>query len=90
MQLKHEARLPWREREFISIGDAALIVGRSRTCVENLITAGQLDARRLPSGGPAVVTVASLLQYVDAAEPLAPRVFAATARTPLKLVVDNA
>jgi hypothetical protein len=86
---KFEARLPWREREFVSLSDAALIVGRSRTWVESEMVAGRLKFRRLPSGGPAVVTVASLRRLVDASEPVRVRDFAEAPTRRLELVVGK-
>lgn len=81
-------RLPWRECAFVSITAAADIVGRTRGWVDRQIVAGRLEARCLPTGGPVVITTASLARMIDRARPImdyAP----APERTKLRLIVCN-
>lgn len=81
--------IPWQECEFVSMANAARIAGRSHGWVRECITAGELSARRLPTGGPPVVSVASLRAllraagYIDGAEVPAGR------RPALRLVTSN-
>lgn len=90
MPIKHETRLPWRERDFVRLSEAALIAGRSRTWVENQITAGRIEARRFEAGGLLTVTTESLARLVDGAQ----ETRGATCAKPIKkrhlqLVVSN-
>lgn len=82
--------LPWREREFVTVAEAAAIAGRSTTWVRNQFVVGALDERRLPTGGPTVVTVASLARLVDGARPVEPIAPGPRRQAALRIVVDNA
>lgn len=62
--------LNWRECDFVSMANAARIAGRAPGWAQELVTVGALEARRLPSGGPPVITTASLARFLDAAEPI--------------------
>lgn len=85
----------WRDYEFVSLAEAARIVGRTASWTRRAIVTGDLEAVVLPTGGPEVVTVRSLAALVDRAEPPAPAI--ATFGAPptrsgapaLRLVVDN-
>lgn len=88
MQLKHETRMPWREREFVSFTDAGLIVGRSRTWVGNMVTSGGLEACRV-TAGPMLITVKSLKALVDGAGPVIHSDLARKPKRRLELVVNN-
>jgi hypothetical protein len=60
--------IPWRDRAFVSIVEAGEIIARSPDWVRNRIGEGRLETRQLSAGGPAVVTVDSLLRLVDGAQ----------------------
>lgn len=62
--------LDWRDCEFVSMANAARIAGRAPGWAQELVTFGSLEARRLPCGGPPVITTASLARFLDAAEPI--------------------
>jgi hypothetical protein len=88
-----EARIPWRMRAFVTIADAALIVGRSTSWIRDMLTAGALEARLINGRGVALITVSSLARLVDRAEPL-PREALSQPRPcgskpKLRLAVDN-
>ncbi|WP_131618154.1 hypothetical protein [Roseivivax marinus] len=67
-----QSPVDWRECQFVSIANAARIAGREPGWAREAIAAGHLEAVRLPTGGPAVVTVASLRLFLDAAREAAP------------------
>lgn len=79
--------VPWRDRAFVNIPTAAEILGRSRTWVEDQIT-----ARRLEIAGRArqhlVISVESLKRLVDEERSSAPPA-PVCRRNPLRLVVNN-
>lgn len=58
----------WRDYEFVSLAEAARIVGRTSSWTRRAIVTGDLEAVVLPTGGPEVVTVRSLAALVDRAE----------------------
>lgn len=60
--------IDWRDCEFVSLSNAARIAGRSPTWVRGAICTGDLEGVRLPTGGPEVVTVASLVALLERAE----------------------
>ncbi|GGE19927.1 hypothetical protein GCM10011390_43980 [Aureimonas endophytica] len=60
--------LPWRERVFVTIAEAASILARSDDWIRDRIGEGRLDGRRLTRGGPVVVTVSSVVEIADQAE----------------------
>jgi hypothetical protein len=60
--------VPWRDRAFVSIREVAQIVARSPDWVRNRIGEGRLVGRQLQAGGPVVVTVASLVKFIDGVE----------------------
>lgn len=70
-----EITVPWRERAFVPVSEAAQILGRSTTWVRNRITDRQLDAASLPGKGSAAVTVASILRIVAAASRARPETY---------------
>lgn len=78
----------WRDCEFVSLTDAARIVGRDTSWTQRALCRGDLEAVRLPCGGREVVTVRSLARFVDRSEPTSGsrRVVSGPA---LRLVVDN-
>ena len=57
--------IPWRDRAFISVSEAAAIFSRSTTWVRNRIVDCSLDAFEPGAGGPAAVTVASVIALID-------------------------
>jgi hypothetical protein len=88
--------IPWRDRAFVSITEAGEIVARSPDWIRNRIGEGRLEIRRLSAGGPAVVTVDSLLRLIDgaqAAEPQQPTKRRAPRPKPakpmLRLIINN-
>ena len=52
--------IDWRDCEFVSLANAARIAGRTPSWARNAICTGDLEAVKLPTGGPEVVTVESL------------------------------
>lgn len=84
------APVDWRDCQFISLANAARIAGRSPGWVRGAVTAGDLIAMRLPTGGPPVVTVESLAALLDASTPVPAERVPAGRRSPLQLVVSNA
>lgn len=56
--------IPWRERAYVSHGDAAAILARSPSWIRERIADGELRAIRTAKGGPTVVTVASVLSLI--------------------------
>ena len=85
-------RESWRDYEFVSMAEAARIVGRTPSWTRRAIVTGDLEAVVLPTGGPEVVTVRSLAALIDRAGPAVP-VFNLDRGAPgapaLRLVVDN-
>lgn len=57
--------LEWHECEYLSVANAARVVGRSATWARAAICTGDLEAVRLPTGGPEVVSVKSLLALIS-------------------------
>lgn len=80
-----EFYIPWRDRAFVNIPTAAEILGRSRTWVENQITAQRLEVAGR-ARGCLVVSVESLKRLVDE-ERLCPSPL--HGRGNLRLVVNN-
>jgi len=66
------AYVPWRERAFLSLEEAAEISARSPGWVRRRVIDGHLVGFRYMGGGPLVVSVPSLIAYVAAVEPVAP------------------
>ncbi|MCD1265517.1 hypothetical protein B5M44_20760 [Shinella sumterensis] len=66
--------VPWKDRAFVSIREVAQIMARSPDWVRNRIGEGRLVGRQLQAGGPVVVTVASLVKFIDGVEAIAPHV----------------
>jgi hypothetical protein len=87
--------IPWRDRAFVSIVEAGEIIARSPDWIRNRIGGGRLETRQLSAGGPAVVTVDSLLRLVDgvhaAKDPKPPKKQAPrkSAKPMLRLVINN-
>lgn len=68
--------IPWRDRAFVSAREVAQIMARSPDWVRNRIGEGRLVGRQIQAGGPIVVTVSSLVKFIDgveAAPPVRPR-----------------
>ncbi|QPC90006.1 hypothetical protein [Mesorhizobium sp. INR15] len=85
MQTKQIEYVPWRDRAFVSIPEAAEIVARSPDWVRNRLGEGRLHGCRVTPGGPLVVTVRSLAELVDGVLLSAPP----TRPTRLYLAIDN-
>lgn len=64
--------LDWQDCEFLSLTDAARVVGRSPTWARAAICTGDLEAVYLPTGGREVVTVKSLKALVSRSHPVNP------------------
>jgi hypothetical protein len=60
----------WRECVFVTPAKAASILGYSVGTVRNLLFSEGLRAARLARGGPMFVTVESLIELIDGAEPV--------------------
>jgi hypothetical protein len=84
---------PWRERVYVTVAEAAVILARSPSWVRDQITSRTLDTVELPSSGPTVVTVQSVLRMIALAkrpEAWTPPYANLKRSIPrLKLVVDN-
>jgi hypothetical protein len=65
MHQHQTGNISWRDKIFISIGEAAEILSRSSEWVRNRVGEGSIEGRRFMPGGPVVVTVASLLAFVE-------------------------
>lgn len=63
-------RKSWRDSVFVTPAKAAEIIGYSVGTVRNMIFSEALKAVRQSRGGPMFVTVESLIQHIEAAEPL--------------------
>lgn len=64
--------VPWRDRAFVSVREVAQIMARSPDWVRNRIGEGRLVGRQLQAGGPVVVTVGSLMHFIDGVEATPP------------------
>ncbi len=60
----------WRNCAFVTPAKAAAILGYSVGTVRNLLFNEGLRAVRLARGGPMFVTVESLIELIDSAEPV--------------------
>lgn len=68
--------LDWQDCEFLSLTEAARVVGRSPTWARAAICTGDLEAVYLPTGGREVVTVRSLKALVSRTRPVPQQDFA--------------
>ncbi|GLT12070.1 hypothetical protein GCM10007928_43030 [Sulfitobacter porphyrae] len=84
-----KAPIHWRQCRYVSMANAARISGRGPGWVREAITVGTLSAVRLPTGGPPVVKVQSLLRLLDAAEPLKTDRVPAAGGVKLRLAASN-
>src|SRR5688572_16065634 len=76
----------WREREFVTLSEAAAIARRSYSWAHDRTISGTLSACHRPSG-PMVVTTSSLARFLDS-EGAAPKRRQSYPHY-LRLVVDN-
>jgi hypothetical protein len=60
----------WRDGEFVTPAKAAAILGYSLGAVRNMVFDERLRAVRLARSGPMFVTVESLIELIDGAEPV--------------------
>lgn len=81
--------LDWRSCEYVSMANASRIAGRSAGWARGAVTAGDLDVVYLPTGGPPVVTVASLARLLDGTRPLPGHEVGPGRRPVLRLVHSN-
>lgn len=79
--------VPWRDRAFVSVAETAQIMARSPDWVRNRIGEGRLAGRQIQAGGPVVVTVASLVKFIDGVEATASPVRVKTST--IYLAVNN-
>ena len=70
----------WRDCAFVTPAKAAEILGYSVGTVRNLLFNEGLRAVRLARGGPMFVTVESLIDLIDGAEPVSKAELARLAR----------
>lgn len=82
--------IDWRDCRFVSMANAARIAGRTHGWVRECITGGELDAWRLPTGGPPVVTVQSLRALLEEAQPVEPHAVPAGRKPALRLITGGA
>lgn len=71
----------WRDCAFVTPGRAAEILGYSIGTIRNLLFNEGLRGVRLARAGPMFVTVESLVELIDGAEPLSKTDLARLART---------
>lgn len=71
----------WRECAFVTPQRAAHILGYSIGTVRNLISNEGLKAVRLAKRGPMFVTVESLIEFINSAEPISKVELARLARS---------
>jgi hypothetical protein len=86
--------IPWRERAFVSVSEAAAIFSRSTTWVRNRIVDCSLEAFEPGAGGPTAVTVTSVVALIDRttnpqAEPSKPGCSPVRLGSHLRLVINN-
>jgi hypothetical protein len=83
--------IPWRERAFVTIDEAAAIVARSSAWVRSSILEERLEGRRITPGSPTVVSVASLQRLIAQAEPasVSPSALRHASQNKLTLVISN-
>lgn len=82
--------LDWRACEYVSLANAARIAGRSPNWVRGAICTGDLEGVQLPTGGPEVVTVKSLVALLDRATRINRQAEEVRGRAPhLQLVTCN-
>jgi hypothetical protein len=60
----------WRDSVFVTPAKAAEIIGYSVGTVRNMIFSEALRAVRQSRGGPMFVTVESLIEHIEAAQPV--------------------
>ena len=70
----------WRDCAFVTPAKAAAILGYSVGTVRTLLFSGGLRAVRLARSGPMFVTVESLTEMIDSAEPVSKADLARIAR----------
>lgn len=80
------AYVPWRDRAFLNIREASQIMSRSPDWVRNRIGEGRLIGRQLLPGGPVVVVVSSLIDFIEGVEAMPA---AQPKTTKLYLAIDN-
>lgn len=81
--------VPWRDRVYVNVAEAAQILARSPDWIRNRLGEGRLDGRQLQSGGPVVVTVTSLVRFIDRVETAATPPVACVTRPYLYLAISN-
>lgn len=84
--------LPWERRAFVTINEAATILGCSRSRLRDAWITGKIEMREPPVGGPRVIAVADVKRLIADTKAIARPSFSgptAPARVPLQLVVDN-
>jgi hypothetical protein len=73
----------------VSVGEAGQIMARSTDWIRARLGEGRLDGRQLQSGGPVVVTVASLARFIDSVETAATPPVVIVTRPQLYLAISN-
>lgn len=80
------AYIPWRDRVFVTVNEAAEILARSPDWVRHKIADGKLRAGRYDKGGPLIIFTGSVAALADGVEPAHPQ---AIRGAPIYLAVDN-
>jgi hypothetical protein len=75
------SKVNWRECEFVTPAVAAKILGYSVSTIRNLLFNDGLRAVRLARSGPVFVTVKSLIEFIDGAQPVSKDELARIVRT---------
>lgn len=81
--------VPWQERAFVSVQEAAQILARSPARVRGAVAAGALEAVRFKPNSAPLITVPSLLRMIARAEPVPEAVTRNWRKAHLTLAVNN-
>jgi hypothetical protein len=98
MNHQNEQISPWRQRAYVTVAEAAAILGRSQSWIRDQITARAIEPIRFP-GGPTVIPVSTIVGLIEAAETASkaarvrelepPRPRRRIGQTHLRLVINN-
>ena len=70
MNNRSDALIPWRDRAFVSVAEAASILGRSPTWVYDRVTSRGLEAFQRSPGSRMVISVPSVLALIGRMRPV--------------------
>jgi hypothetical protein len=64
---QNEQIIPWHQRAYVTVAEAAAILGRSQSWIRDQITARAIQSACL-SGGPTAIPVSTIVGLIEAAE----------------------